>query len=253
MGDWVKMTNFPWEFSIEATRSALGFKSLNVINDFTTLALSLPFLPKDELVQVGGHQSIAGMPLSLIGPGTGLGVSGLIPGLRGRWTPVASEGGHASFSPSDEREMQLWQEGRKAFGHVSVERLLSGSGLQFIYRNLCRLANEPAHDYSPADISSKAIGDDCIQCRAALDAFCAMLGTAAANVTLTFGARGGAYIGGGIVPKLGNYFARSPFRNRFDQHGRLSAYLSPIPVFVITSKYPAFIGAAAFLDGLQDR
>jgi len=251
IGDWVKMTNFPWEFSIEDTRNALGFKSLHVINDFTALAMALPFLPQDELVQVGGHQGIAGMPLSLIGPGTGLGVSGLIPAPRGGWTPVASEGGHASFSPDNEREMQLWREGRKEFGHVSVERLLSGAGLQFIYRNLCQLANEPAHDYSPADISNKAISNNCAQCRAALDAFCAILGTAAANVTLTFGARGGAYIGGGIIPKLGDYFAQSPFRARFEQHGRLSTYLEPIPVFVITSNHPAFIGAAAFLEELQ--
>jgi len=251
-GDRIKMTNFPWEFSIEATRNALGFKSLHIINDFTALALSLPFLPGNELVQIGGDQGIAGMPLSLIGPGTGLGVSGLIPAARGGWTPIASEGGHASFSPDNERELRLWRKGRERFGHVSVERLLSGAGLQFIYQSLCELAEEPAHDYSPADISTKAIARECPQCRAALDAFCAILGTAAANVTLTFGAQGGAYIGGGIIPKLGDYFKHSPFRARYERHGRLSAYLAPIPVFVITSQHPAFIGAAVFLEGLHN-
>lgn len=252
LGDHIKMTNFPWEFSIEATRKALGFKKLHVINDFTALALSLPHLPQSELRPIGGGQAVPGTPLGLLGPGTGLGVSALIPDTKGTWTPLAAEGGHVSFAPCDEREQLLWRQAHQEFGHVSMERLVSGSGLQFIYRSLCGLAGEVAHDYSPADISQRAIANSCMHCRDALDTFCAILGTAASNLAVTLGARGGIYIGGGIIPKLGGYFATSPFRSRFNDKGRFSDYLAAIPVFVITNENPALLGAAAHLDAYPD-
>ncbi|HUG58168.1 MAG TPA: glucokinase [Candidimonas sp.] len=252
LGDHIKMTNFPWEFSIKATRKALGFKQLHVINDFTALALSLPYLPQHELRPVGSGQAVPGTPLGLLGPGTGLGVSALIPGKNGTWTPLAAEGGHVSFAPCDEREQQLWQQARKEFGHVSMERLVSGAGLQFIYRTLCQLAQADVHDYSAADISQRAIANSCPHCRNALDTFCAILGTAASNLAVTLGARGGIYIGGGIIPKLGAYFATSPFRARFNDKGRFSDYLAAIPIFVITSDNPALLGAAAHIDAYPD-
>lgn len=252
LGDHIKMTNFPWEFSIEATRKALGLKKLHVINDFTALALSLPYLPANELRAIGGGQAVPGTPLGLLGPGTGLGVSALIPGAKGSWTPLAAEGGHVSFAPCDEREQLLWQQARKEHSHVSMERLVSGSGLQFIYRELCRQAGSDVRDYSPADITERAMADRDRHCRDALDTFCAILGTAASNLAVTLGARGGIYIGGGIIPKLGDYFATSPFRARFNDKGRFSDYLAAIPVWVITGQYPALLGAAALLDTYPD-
>lgn len=247
LGDQLKMTNSRWEFSIEQTRQALGFEHLRLLNDFTALALSLPHLTADELEQVGAGTIIPHSPLGLLGPGTGLGVSALIPGPHG-WTPLAGEGGHTSFAPNSELEQQLWQQARQAFGHVSMERLLSGSGLQFIYQALCRLAAVAAQNYSPADISRQALAGACVQCRQALDTFCAILGTAASDLAVTLGARGGIYIGGGIVPQLGDYFAQSPFRARFEDKGRFSGYLAAIPVFIITNPNPGLLGAAAYIE-----
>lgn len=252
VGDHVKMTNFPWEFSIEATRVACGLEKLHFINDFTALALALPHLPQSDLRSVGGGQSVAGTPLGVIGPGTGLGVSALIPTTKGGWVPLAAEGGHVSFSPSDENELILWQEAHAEFGHVSMERLVSGSGLQFIYRKLCERAGAPAQEHSAAEISKHAIADSCRYCRAALDTFCAILATVASNLALMLGARGGIYIGGGIIPKLGDYFVTSPFRERFNDKGRFSDYLAAIPIFVITGENPALAGAAAYLDACID-
>lgn len=251
IGDQVKMTNFPWEFSIEATRLACGFEKLHFLNDFTALALALPHLPQNELRAVGSGQAVAGTPLGVVGPGTGLGVSALIRTSQG-WLPLAAEGGHVSFAPADEQELALWQDAHAEFGHVSMERLVSGSGLQFIYQKLCRRAGIRGQDYLPADISRHAIADSCRYCRQALDTFCAILGTVASNLALMLGARGGIYIGGGIIPRLGDYFVDSPFRQRFNDKGRFSDYMAAIPVFVITTDNPALTGAAAYLDSCID-
>jgi len=248
LGDHIQMTNFPWEFSIETARRTLGLNSLHVINDFTALALALPHLDAANLVPVGGGCSVPGTPLGVLGPGTGLGVSALVPTQSGGWAPLAAEGGHVSFAPADERELMLWQAARQAHGHVSMERMLSGPGLEFIYNTLCR-----HHDREPRLQTAAAISRDGMDgaddlSRWALDAFCAILGTAASDLAVTLGARAGIYIGGGIVPKLGSYFLQSPFRQRFEDKGRFSAYLAAIPVFVITDDHPALLGAAAYLD-----
>jgi glucokinase len=248
IGDRVSMTNFKWEFSIEQTRLTLGLDTLHVINDFTALALSLPYLPAQELTPVGGGRAVPGSPMGVLGPGTGLGVSALIPSPDGKWIALAAEGGHVSFAPADERELILWQAARREFGHVSMERLLSGSGLQFIHRALAESRGQLAPEYSPADITRRALDQGDAGCREALDVFCAILGTAAGDLAVTLGARAGIYIGGGIVPKLGDYFPGSPFRARFEDKGRFSGYLAAIPVFVISSAYPGLLGAAAYLD-----
>ena len=249
VGDQVKMTNASWTFSIEETRQALGLEALHVINDFTALALSLPHLPAAELAQVGGAAPLPGLPLGLIGPGTGLGVSGLIPVPGSGWLPLSGEGGHVSFAPVDERENMLWQAAKKQFGHVSAERLASGAGLVFIYECLCREHGVAPQAFRPAQVSQRGLSGEDPLCRAALDTFCAILGTVASNLAVTLGARGGMYLGGGIVPKLGDYFITSPFRQRFEDKGRFSDYLAAIPVFIISSLYPGLLGAAAYLSG----
>ena len=248
MGDRVKMTNSSWEFSTEAMRLSLGLKDLHLINDFTALAFSLPHLPPKELVQLGGASRVASAPSGLLGPGTGLGVSALIPTRDQGWTALASEGGHSSFAPHTLHEDMLWQEAHRQYGHVSMERLVSGPGLQFIYRTLCQLGGNRPHDYTPAQITARAMDNRCDYCRDTLDAFCAALGTAASDLALTLGARGGIYIGGGIVPRIVDYFISSPFRARFEDKGRFAEYLSAIPVFIITSPNPGLVGAAAYLQ-----
>lgn len=246
-GDHITMTNASWAFSIEATRKALGLDQLVLLNDFSALALALPHLPVDELELIGAGQAVRGTPIGLLGPGTGLGVSGLIPTSEGKWVALAGEGGHTSFSPCDETETWLWQEARKVYGHVSTERFLSGAGLQFIHRCLIRQAGLEPEPLAPAQITGRALEQSCPHSMRTLDIFCAILGTAAANLALTLGARGGVFLGGGIVPKLGDYFAHSPFHARFRDKGRFGDYLAAIPIHVIRSDYPGLVGAAAHL------
>lgn len=246
-GDQIRMTNANWSFSIEATRKALELDQLALLNDFSALALSLPHLPSDELELIGQGQAVRGTPIGLLGPGTGLGVSGLIPTSEGKWVALAGEGGHTSFSPCDETETWLWEEARKVYGHVSTERFLSGAGLKFIHQCLSRRAGNETESLTPADITQRALEQACPQSMQTLDIFCAILGTAAANLALTLGARGGVFLGGGIVPKLGEYFGRSPFHSRFHDKGRFGDYLAAIPIYVIRSPYPGLVGAAAHL------
>jgi glucokinase len=240
-GDAVSMTNHHWSFSTSELRAQLGFDTLVVVNDFTALAMALPYLEPGQRIQVGGGVQQGGRTIGLVGPGTGLGVSGIVP-AGGRWVALASEGGHASFAPGDEFEDDILRQMRQQFGHVSDERLLSGPGLELIYR--C-LAGQTLY---AADITRGALDGSCADCVRSVDVFCAVLGSVAGNVALTLGATGGVYIGGGIVPRLGELFVRSPFRARFESKGRLSAYVARIPTYLITEQYPAFLGASAILS-----
>ncbi|TDR76520.1 glucokinase [Paludibacterium purpuratum] len=245
-GDSVRMTNHSWAFSIAALKRDLGLASLVVLNDFTALAWSLPHLPSTELIQVGGGAPVSSYPMALIGPGTGLGVSGLVYGAQGP-IPLSGEGGHVGFAPEDEEEVELWRFARTRFEHVSTERFLSGSGLGLIHEARLAMRGLPDAGLSAADITRQALGGQSPECMASLDRFCAILGSAAGALALTLGARGGVFIGGGIVPRLGETFVRSPFRRRFEQAGRLSGFLAAMPTYVIHSQYPGLIGAQAAL------
>ncbi|HEY0488710.1 MAG TPA: glucokinase [Telluria sp.] len=246
-GDFVRMTNHHWEFSIEAMRLDCGFETLLVVNDFTALARAVPHLADSQKHQVGTGTVRAGSPIGLLGAGTGLGVSGLIP-TGDSWTALLSEGGHVTFSPANETEVAILQFAWREFEHVSAERLMSGDGLELIYRALAHHTSEPDEKLSAADISRRALAGDCVLCSQVIDTFCGMLGTVAGNLAVTLGAQGGIYIGGGIVPRLGQRFNQSPFRKRFEQKGRFVNYLAQVPTFVITAEYPAFLGVSTILS-----
>ena len=245
-GDWIQFTNSPWSFSTEAARQALGLERLVILNDFTALALALPLLGPAERRAVGGGTAVEKAPIALLGAGTGLGASGLI-WSGNHWIPLEAEGGHATFSASDAREWAVYQILQQRFGHVSPERLLSGPGLVNAYTALAETQGWRAENLTPADITDRAMAGSCPHCVEVLELFCGALGTAAGNLAITLGARGGVYIGGGIVPRLGKLFDRSPFRARFETKGRFSAYLAAIPTWVITAANPALRGAAAAL------
>jgi glucokinase len=247
LGDRIKMTNHDWAFSIEAARQLLGFDTLLVVNDFTALSMAVPQLKPSQLWQIGGGAAEPDQPIGLVGPGTGLGVGGLVRG-DGRWLALASEGGHVSFAPADAREAAIMQYGWRSFEHLSAERLVSGPGLELIHRALLDIDGRPAAELKAAQIVERGLQQGDAPCKETIDLFCAMLGTVAANLAVTLGALGGIYIGGGVVPHLGAYFERSPFRARFENKGRMSAMMKKIPAFVITADYPAFIGVSAILD-----
>jgi len=245
-GDRVKMTNHDWDFSTNAVREELGLRSLVLVNDFSAMAMAIPYLGAEEKRQVGGGSAQKDGAIGLVGPGTGFGVSALVP-INGEWTALVTEGGHVNVAPSNELECQILQFAWREFPHVSVERLLSGIGLNIVYRALCQLKQAPPAALSVAEIIRRALARECPICELTIEVFCEMLGTATANVALTVGASGGMYIGGGIVPRLGDRFIHSGFRRRFEDKGRFAAYLSQIPTVLITSEYPTFHGLSAKL------
>jgi glucokinase len=245
-GDEVKMTNHKWQFSIEATRRRLNFDTLLVVNDFTALAMALPHLEQSHVQQIGGGKARPGGVIGLVGAGTGLGVGGLIP-TEGRWIALGSEGGHVAFSPMDEREIAIVEYCWKTWPHVSAERLVSGPGIEMIYKALAAYRKQNPVAIGTPDIVQRALSGADPLCMETVECFCGMLGTVAANVAVTLGTLGGIYIGGGVVPRLGEYFARSPFRVRFENKGRFTGYMGQIPTYVITAPYPAFVGVAAIL------
>ncbi|WP_119156603.1 glucokinase [Caldimonas tepidiphila] len=248
-GDHVQMTNLSWSFSIRELREALGLERLLVLNDFTALALSLPGLGPGELRAIGGGEARAGAPKALLGPGTGLGVSGLLPVPGGHWVAINGEGGHATLAAGDDFEAEVIAVLRRRFEHVSAERALSGPGLENLYEAVCTLAGRPAAVLGAPAIAQAALGGGDADCVAALELFCALLGSVAGNLALALGAHGGVYIGGGIVPRLGDWFARSRFRECFVAKGRFRGYLDAMPTWVITAENPALLGAARALDG----
>ena len=238
-GDTVAMTNHAWRFSVGELKRALGMERLVVVNDFTAVALSLPHLGADGLRRIGAGSPVAGTPMAVIGPGTGLGVSALVP-AAGSWIPIAGEGGHRDFAAHGEQELTVLRYLQARHGHVSLERVLSGSGLVACYRALGGLEYPIPN---AAGIGERA-ADGYTIATAAVGLFSEVLGAAAGDLALTLGARGGVYIAGGIVPKLGATFAAERFRRRFEAKGRFRDYLAEIPTHLITAKAPALVGLA---------
>jgi len=241
--DNVRMTNHVWQFSASQTRQRLGWRRFIVLNDFTALAMAVRHLPAEELEVIGGGCAVAERPLALLGPGTGLGVSGLIPAGE-HWMPLQGEGGHVTLPVTSEREVAVYRRLHERFSHVSAERALSGPGLVNLYNAVCALDGVAAEPLDPPDITRRAAEASCTRCMEVVGMFCALLGTVAGNLVLTLGASGGVYIGGGIVPALGRAFASSPFRDRFEDKGRYSNYLSAVPAYVIHTRLPALTGLA---------
>jgi glucokinase len=247
-GDIVRMTNHVWQFSAAHTRQRLGLKRLLVLNDFTALAMAVRHLPPEDLETIGRGRPAPNMPMAVLGPGTGLGVSGLIPAGQ-HWIALQGEGGHVTLSVMNEREIAVLQQLHQRFSHVSAERVLSGPGLVNLYDALCAIAGVAPQPLTPPEITLRAQQASDRNCVEAVSMFCALLGTMAGNLVLTLGAVGGVYIGGGIIPSMGRLFAGSPFRDRFEDKGRYADYLAQVPTYVIHTELPALLGlACAFIE-----
>ena len=250
VGDRVTLTNSHWDFSSAGVCAELGLDDLVVMNDFEALALALPHLQVAQL-RCHGAPPLARGTLCVIGPGTGLGVAGITETAHG-WVALPGEGGHATLAPADDFEAALLAHVRQRYDHVSAERLLSGIGLPVLHDAVRAVTGRASGASSGSPLAAETIvarvltGEDA-GCRQTLYTFCALLGGFAGNVALTLGARGGVYIGGGIVPRLGDLFFASAFRARFEAKGRFSSYLQPIPTALITDTLVALTGAAAAL------
>jgi len=241
-GDLIEMTNNHWRFSRQGEAHSLGLRSLQVFNDFEALACSLPHLGPAQWRSWDARRPSLQGPLAVIGPGTGLGVAGLVPTRLG-WLALPGEGGHMTLAAHDDFEAQLLSLARRQWPHVSGERFLSGLGLPLLHGCVCRVLGAPQADLDVKAIVSQGLEGD-PAARRTLEVFCAMLGGYAGNVALALGARGGVFIGGGLVPRLGGLFFASEFRSRFEFKGRLSSYVKDIPTVLITDTMAALSGVS---------
>jgi glucokinase len=247
----VAFTNSPWRLSRQTLQAALGLESLLLLNDFEALALSLPRLRPAQLRSTAGP-AWAHPPhgtLAVVGPGTGLGVGAVTETPAGRtWLALPGEGGHVSLAPADDFESALLAWVRRQHSHVSAERLLSGTGLPVLHAAVAAVRGTATQELDSAEaIVTQALAGGTAAGRT-IDAFCALLGGFAGNVALTLGARGGVAIGGGVVPRLGELFFASRFRERFEAKGRFEAYLAAVPTALITDTLAALDGAVLALE-----
>lgn len=249
--DQIQFTNLAWSFSRQALQEAFGWETLLLLNDFTALAMSLPGLQPAELMALPGTETqppLALGPKALLGAGTGLGMSGLLPDGRGGWVAIAGEGGHATLAPNGSLEGAVAACLQRWFSHVSIERVLSGEGLVNLYNAVCHVNGLHAQLLKPAEVVERGLAGRDAACDQALDCFCSFLGGAAGNWALALGATGGVYIGGGIAPRLMSRLVQGRFRQSFEAKGRLSPLLRRTPTWVLVDQpYPALRGAAAAL------
>lgn len=244
-GDRIDLTNCAWKVSMSEIAAATGAREVILVNDFAAVARALPALGATDLVQIGGGAPLANGPKVALGPGTGLGVAGTVFDGRGGWIAVPGEGGHVDLAATNEREIAIVFQLIREHGHLSVERVLSGPGLETLYLAIASLdglklnAKPMAHDIAAA----ARRGNDAAAVET-VALFTGWLGSVAGNLALILGAQGGVYIAGGIVPQWGDLFDAKLFRRRFEAKGRMRGFLAPIPCYLVTAKDLAFRGLA---------
>ncbi|MBS0525748.1 MAG: glucokinase [Proteobacteria bacterium] len=240
-GGCCKLTNAAWTLDEEQIAGALHLPWTRIVNDLEAVAAGLPDLDLAQTRLIGPDRALPGAPMAIVAPGTGLGMACVIVGPSGRCV-VPSEGGHVSLAGTNDREDRLIAILRRRFGRASAERILSGPGLVNLHQAIAELEGCDAPRLTPSDVTELAFDGPSPICRATIDAFCAFLGAVTGDVALTFGARGGVYIGGGIVPRFVDHLSRSAFREQFVSKGRMRTYLERVPTRVILHPNPAFVG-----------
>lgn len=238
--DHVEMTNLEWSFSQISLQVGLGVRRLLVLNDFEAMAWSLLDLDPEHLSQIGRGEVHERGARAVLGPGSGLGVSGLVPHPEG-WAAISGEGGHVTLAATTSDESEVIEILKERYGHCSAERVLSGPGLVNLYHALSEIAGRGMPKVEPDDVTSLALKGEPLAA-STMDMFFRLLGTVAGDLAVTLGARGGVYITGGIVPRVVNLLAASEFRSRFEAKGRYRAYMSGIATIVVTEPVPAFRG-----------
>jgi len=242
-GGRCKLTNAAWTLDTESLRQALHLRSVNLVNDLEALAWAAPCFGDEDVKPVGEGSALTGEPVAVIAPGTGLGISCYLPDANGY--VAASEGGHATLAASDARDAAILDILRRRFGHVSAEHVLSGAGLVNLHAALALQDGHEPGSPTAEGIVRGALNDGEPRCGAALDLFCAFLGSFAGDMALVFAARGGVLIGGGIAPHILPVLQDGSFRRRFAEKGRFTGYVEQIPTAVIVRPEPTFVGLAA--------
>ncbi len=245
------MTNRGWVIEGTELSRRFSLRDARILNDFEATAWSLPHLESKDLHRIGGGTAVSDAPLAVLGPGSGLGVACYVP-IAERAVVLASEGGHVSLPGASEREDRVIQHLRERFGHASCERAISGPGLENLYQAIAALDGQNVPERDAPAITRAGLDGSCAVSSAALDLFCALLGSVAGNVALTYGARGGVFIAGGIAPKILGFLERSQFRARFEAKGRMRAYVAQIPTDIIVHDDATFVGLQALASAQAD-
>ena len=240
----IRFTNSPWEFTKSQISKKLGDIFVEVINDFESVARSIPYLSSGDCHELGvsprknRHQDFA-----ILGPGTGLGVSGLFLS-KGHYNFISGEGGHVDFAPVNDQEFEIFKYLQDKYGRVSLERILSGEGIVNIYSALSGNRKDVAGIMDEAAIGKAAESGKDEFCLEVINIFFDILGSAAGNLALTLGARGGVYLAGGVVPRYVTLLEKSSFRSRFEDKGRYKTYMKEIPTRVVMRSDTGLIGAS---------
>ena len=242
-GDRVVMVNIDWSFSCRELAERFGFSLLRRINDFQANAYALPHLGDTGRQLLHPGRAEGQDRLATLGPGTGLGGAILQRGA-GPELSHACEPGHMGLSPGTELELELFRLLLPRHGNINAELLVSGPGLRRLYLALGEISDEPTGEWTPAEISRRAIAGQEPLCTAALDSFCALLGSACGDFLLANGTYGGLYLAGGIVPRMIPYLLNSSFHQRLIEKGEMADHLQKVPVFAITADHPGLVGAA---------
>ena len=239
-------TNLPWTVSLDRIRADLNLSTVEFVNDFEAVAHATPHLDLRDttlLTQAGAQQLSA--PTLIVGPGTGLGAAVRIP-TSGGYVVLATEAGQAAFAPSTDREIEVLRLLRRNSSHVSIEQVLSGPGLVKLHAALCELRGTTRLFDSPADITRAALDEGDVAARDTLDMFCGLMGSVLGDLVLLYGAQGGAYLAGGILPQIKPYLVESSFVERFLDKGAMRPVLERVPVRLIEHGQLGVLGAASW-------
>jgi len=249
--DRMELTNSDLKVSVSGLVKRFSLDRARVVNDFTAAAVGVLSLPDDCLQTIHNGEVDRLGPRAVIGPGTGLGVSGLV--YTGEyWLPLQSQGGHVTIAAQDSRELALFDVIEKKYRHVSAERLLSGPGTVEIYQAICVVDGRGAKLERASEISRAAIDGSCVASLETMQLFCKWLGIVAGNLAVTLGSTGGIYLAGGIIPRLGPFFTESEFGYWLHKKGRFSGFVEDMPVHVVVSGEPALYGTYTCLQKYYD-
>ena len=254
--DEIRLTNRAWSFSRSELRQTLGLDELLLLNDFGAVAWAVPTLEAHDRITLHGQSKTLRGPVSVLGPGTGLGVAQLVGSEAQGWQVVETEGGHVTFAPIGDEEQAIARWMTAHYGRASNERMLCGKGIAHVDAVLRGATNletgQPAALRDPADIVAMALEGHDLAARRTLARFCAVLGSVAGDAALIHGART-VMIAGGIVPRFVPFLRSSAFRERFLAKGRFAAHLESVAIHVITHPNPGLLGAAVALRGSSAR
>ena len=246
-GEVVHLTNRNWSFTRESLRKAADARQFRLLNDFEALALALPHLDGEDVVQIGGELPQKPAVKIVLGPGTGLGMATLAPLPQGGWMALPGEVGHITLPVVTQAEFD-WRERMSKPGVLfESEDAITGGGLLRMYR--AATAN-PTLETPEAVLQAALAGTDQAAVKT-LEQFIVWLARVAGDAAMTMQAKGGVYLAGGIAPSIVGKLKSGPFRSIFEEKGRLAFVMRPIPVYVIVDKFPAFKGCAAAIADMR--